>query len=69
MVAVGKIQHPQHGHILSRNIFSTNSAVEPTLSKLRFAFRHCVVVDRIVFDNCNRLDDLVIRFQQMLSLL
>jgi hypothetical protein len=46
--AVRKIQHPQHGHVLSCNILSFDAPVKPAPSELRFA-RNRVAVDRLDF--------------------
>src|SRR6185437_665999 len=66
MVAVREIEDPQHGHILGRNILSSDASVKPPLSKLRFAFGDRVGVDGVVLDNPDRLSDHIIGLQQML---
>ena len=65
MVAVGEIQHPEHGHILRSNVLSSNASIKPSLAKLRLTFRRHVLVDRVGFYNADRLDDRTVRFQQM----
>ena len=64
MGAVGKIEHPEHGHILSRNILSSpDTSIKPAPSQLRLALRDRIAVDSVVLDDIDRPGDHAIGFE------
>src|SRR5262245_8157632 len=69
MVAIRKIENPQHGHICcGRILVAPDCPVEPAFSKLRLAFWQRIDVHGVILQNLNSLGDDPIRFREIIWL-
>ena len=69
MRAVGKVEDPKHSHVRDHGLFvAAEGAVKPAFSKLRFAFRQGVNIERIAFNDVDNFNDQPIRFGEIIRL-
>src|SRR5262249_48958563 len=67
MRAVGEIENPQHGHICRSGILvSSDRPIQPTFSKLWFAFGLCVHVCDVSLQNINSIGNNSIGLGEMI---